>query len=138
MSEPTTISLLTQHAEKITAELKKSVGNDIEWREKQAEQWGFIRAHIESQSAFNDSALRWQREHQKTDDENFDILSAKIDARVGAVSSSVGEIKETENQFKGARKIAGWLGAAFIAIIGAFIWLGAHIIMAIESIKSAP
>ena len=123
MSEPTTISLLTQHAEKIASELKKSVGNDIEWREKQAEQWGFIRAHIESQSGFNDTVLRWQKDHQNKDDDNFDELNAKIDAKIGSVSSHVGSLEGDRERVKAVWKAAGWMVAAVTAIVTAVVWI---------------
>ena len=123
MTEPTTISLLTQHAEKIAAELKKSVGNDIEWREKQAEQWGFIRAHIESQSGFNDTVLRWQKDHQNKDDDNFDVLNAKIDSKVGAVSSQVGGLETDKERVKAVWKAAGWMVASLTAAGTFAVWL---------------
>ena len=128
MTEPTTISLLEQHASRIANELKKSVGNDIEWREKQAEQWGFIRAHIESQSAFNDATTRWQKEHQDKDDDAVLELSDKIDARFGSVTSSL-TTGQIESRYTLKELIAGAIAicvlvGGVIGFIGAWLSSG--------------
>ena len=127
MSEPTTISLLEQHAAKIATELKKSVGNDMEWREKQAEQWGFIRAHIESQASFNESTLRWQKEHQEKDDKNFDELNEKLDAKVLSVSSQVSGLSSDREKVITVWKAAAWAVGAISAMILALAWIGERI-----------
>lgn len=77
--------------------------------------------------------------HRQEDKFQFDAIKsdiATLKSNVGSVSSSVGGMEATENQVKGAKRVAGWLGAAVIAILGALIWIGTMVIAMIEKVKT--
>jgi hypothetical protein len=119
VSEPTTRSLLEEHAKRIERAMKESArGSDLEWRDKQSEQWGRISAFIEFQTQYNETDARWKKDHQRQDEDNFDELSAKIDAKVGAVSSSINKERQ-ENSFSLKQIFLG--GLAILSVVGGWV-----------------
>jgi hypothetical protein len=126
MSDPTTLSSLEEQAKRNAAEMMKSAGTDWQWREKQAENWGFIRAFMENQVDFNHSTKTWQEEHQNRDDASFVKLNTRLEEKVQGVSSSVVTLEKKDTLAEGKKKnllmmiaVIAWLIPLAISVMAA-------------------
>ena len=112
-----TDNLIERRARELAADMLSAAhGSDADSRSKQAEQWGYIRAFMENQSYFNQKTEKWQHDHQREDDNHFEILDQKIDSKLGGISSSVDGVKSESEVKKGERR-------AVLYIIAGFGWL---------------